>query len=378
MIEMKKKVGLITMHRVANHGSVLQALATQRAIEQLGYDCELIDYAYPTDEHLKRIGLDWYPHERDLWQLIKKTIRRRPIAETYKRLEYFYWFRKKYLKTTRRAYYSNEEMKKDVARMPYDIFCVGSDQVWNPTYTMDDGAFVLDFVPDGKKKISYSSSFVVKAIEDKKQVEFYGSHLKRFDAISVREQSGVEIVREITGKNAVHVMDPVFLLGKEEWNKLLGITEQKQPYVLFYSLNYMADTIGGMVEFMEKMMKNEEGLSCIVSNKKIKSRYDVHVVDDNKTKQFVERIANASLVITDSFHASAFAMIYGVPVYGISGNKNDDRLYSLYQQLGITERFICSNNPSKIALESWNGTELGKGIELLRTESINYLKQVLS
>lgn len=374
---MKKSVGLITMHRVANHGSVLQALATQRAIEQLGYNCTIIDYAYPTDEHLRRIGLDWYPHERDLWQLIKKTLRGRESAAIYQRLERFYWFRKKYLKTTRKSYETNEALKKDAEKWAFDVYCVGSDQVWNPKYTMDDGAFVLDFVPDGKRKISYASSFTIGEMKDEKQREFYGDHLKTFDAIAVREESGVALVKQLTGKEAKHVLDPVFLLTKEEWAKTLGIKVKKEKYVLFYSLNYMADTMPEMVTFVEQVMSEQKGLSKIVSNKGIKSGYDVEVVKDDKTKAFVERIANAEMVITDSFHASAFALLFGVPVYGFSGSKGDERLLSLYRMLGVEERFVGMGENKGMVNGKWNVEKIEENIGQLRTESLQYLKEAI-
>ena len=374
---MKKSIGLITMHRVANHGSVLQALATQKAIEQLGYSCTIIDYAYPTDEHLKKIGLDWYPHERDLWQLIKKTLRRRESAKLYQRLERFYWFRKKYLKTTRKSYYTNEALKKDAERWAFDVYCVGSDQVWNPKYTMDDGAFVLDFVPEGKRKISYASSFTVNEMEDVRQREFYAGHLKAFDAISVREQSGVELVKKLTVMGAKHVLDPVFLLTKEQWIKTLGITEKKEKYVLFYSLNYMADTLPKMKVFVEKVMSEQKGLSKIVSNTALKSGCDVEVVNDDKTEAFVERIANASMVITDSFHASAFALLFGVAVYGFSGSKEDDRLYSLYRMMGVPERFVGMGEKNGTITGEWDAEKLDKNIVQLRAESIEYLKDAI-
>ena len=365
------------MHRVANHGSVLQALATQRAIEQLEHSCTIIDYAYPTDEHLRRIGLDWYPHERDLWQLIKKTLRGRESAAIYQRLERFYWFRKKYLKTTRKSYETNEALKKDAERWAFDVYCVGSDQVWNPKYTMDDGAFVLDFVPEGKRKISYASSFTVGEMADAKQREFYGEHLKTFDAIAVREQSGVALAKQLTGKEAKHVLDPVFLLTKEQWSKTLGIEVKKEKYVLFYSLNYMADTMPEMVTFVEQVMSEQKGLSKIVSNKGIKSGYDMEVVNDDKTKAFVERIANAEMVITDSFHASAFALLFGVPVYGFSGSKGDERLLSLYKMLGVEERFIGKGENKGMVNGKWNVEKIEENIAQLRTESLQYLKEAL-
>lgn len=374
---MKKSVGLITMHRVANHGSVLQALATQRAIEQLGHSCTIIDYAYPTDEHLRRIGLDWYPHERDLWQLIKKTLRGRESAAIYQRLERFYWFRKKYLKTTQKSYVTNEALKKDAEKWAFDVYCVGSDQVWNPKYTMDDGAFVLDFVPEGKRKISYASSFTVGEMADAKQREFYGDHLKSFDAIAVREQSGVALVKQLTGKEAKHVLDPVFLLTKEEWAKTLGIEVKKEKYVLFYSLNYMADTMPEMVKFVEKVMSEQKGLSKMVSNKGIKSGYDVEVVKDDKTKAFMERIANAEMVITDSFHASAFALLFGVPVYGFSESKCDERLLSLYKMLGVEEQFVGKGENKGMVSGKWNVEKIEKYIAQLRAESIAYLKEAI-
>lgn len=370
-----KSVGLITMHRVANHGSVLQSLATQKVIEQLGYNCIIIDYAYPTDNHLKRMGLDWYPHERNLWQLIKKTIRQRPIRKTYERLEYFYWFRKRFLKTTKKTYYSTEELSQNIEISSFDIYCVGSDQVWNPKYTMDDGAFVLDFVPKNKKKISYSSSFVVKKIIDDRQKEFYGNHLNMFNALSVREESGVNIIKELTGKDAVHVLDPVFLLTKEQWNKILGIKIKRQLYVFFYCLNYMSDVLQKMEELLEELSNKNFGLK-ILSNKKINNVSNVEIINDDKPQRFVEYIANASIVLTDSFHASAFALIYGLPVYSFVGDRNDGRIYSLFKSLGIQRNVIYGNETNKLNF-SLMPLNIENKIVQLKDQSMQYLRNAL-
>ena len=264
----------------------------------------------------------------------------------------------------------------DALAMPFDIYCVGSDQVWNPKYTMDDGVFVLDFVPNCKKKISYSSSFTVNQIENKYQKDFYGSHLKMFDSLSVREQSGIEIIRDLTGKEATCVLDPVFLLTKEQWKKTLKIKVNKKPYVFFYSLNYMADTMQNMTKCLDGIINGKNSFDYIVSNKEISSEFNVEVINNDNTRKFVEYIANASFVLTDSFHASAFALIFGVPVYGFSGSVNDDRIYSLFKLLGIQECCIKNGETHELApLSIFQNT--AERILNLRNESIQYLKKAV-
>ena len=124
-------------------------------------------------------------------------------------------------------------------------------------------------------------------------------------------------------------------------------------------------------------MSEQKGLSKIVSNKGIKNGFDVEVVNDDKTKAFVERIANAELVITDSFHASAFALLFGVPVYGFSGNKGDERLLSLYKMLGAEERFVGKGENKGMMSGKWNVEKIEEDIGQLRAESIKYLKEAL-
>ena len=132
-----------------------------------------------------------------------------------------------------------------------------------------------------------------------------------------------------------------------------------------------------MVQFVEQVMSEQKGLSKIVSNKGIKSGFDVEVVNDDKTKAFVERIANAELVITDSFHASAFALLFGVPVYGFSGSKGDERLLSLYRMLGVEERFVGKGENKGMVNGKWTAEQVEKNIAQLRAESIQYLKEAI-
>ena len=132
-----------------------------------------------------------------------------------------------------------------------------------------------------------------------------------------------------------------------------------------------------MVKVVEQVMSEQKGLSKIVSNKGIKSGYDVEVVNDDKTKVFVARIANAEMVITDSFHASAFALLFGVPVYGFSGSKGDDRLLSLYRMLGVEERFVGMGVKNEANISAWDEEQVEKYIAQLRAESIAYLKEAI-
>ena len=158
---MKKKVGVITMHKVLNSGSALQAWALYVKIEALGYDCRIIDYQYPNSYHSLRKNLV----KNSICEKIKllySCLKYFLLYRSKKQKERFKSFWKENWKETR--YYSTREMIMNDPPM-FDVYVTGSDQVWNPKYTQGDSIFMCGFIKD-KKKISYASSFAQNTIPD--------------------------------------------------------------------------------------------------------------------------------------------------------------------------------------------------------------------
>lgn len=324
------KIGIITMHRVLNIGSVLQAYATQRAFEKLGYDSELIDYI--------NISKEAPSLKSKILSLGLNVLLGFPKQKRRRRLQRFF---NAYIKCSRQSY-----NKFSIRQNPpiYDIYCTGSDQVWNPRYIEDDTNFMLGFVPKGKKRISYASSFATDNIP----VEFeklYAEYLSKYEYISVREKTGVDIVKRLTGKKARLVCDPTLLLGVDEWDKLSvsSCIHIKEPYLLVYFLGYMFDPRPYLFEIIKDVQKklNVHVYYLNGGHQEMKQPRST-VLRGLGPAEFIELIRNATFLITDSFHGTAFATIYNIPMIGIvkSTGVGDDRISSLRSTVGGAHSII--------------------------------------
>ena len=179
-----KKVGLITIYHVPNFGSVLQAYATQVLLENMGLECSVINYKYPNEWH-HSLG-------RPRPTLKTKIGHMFGLKPTHRKANKLIQFKKKNFKFTQ-LYNSLDELKR-ADWSSYDLFAVGSDQVWKSQFTLSDSAFMLSFIPDDKYRMSIASSFASKSIPEKFR-DKYKKYLSKFNAISVREKNGIDIVK---------------------------------------------------------------------------------------------------------------------------------------------------------------------------------------
>lgn len=207
-----KKIGIITFHRAKNYGAVLQAYALQHTLEQLGSDCEIVDYK------CENIDNGYKPFQFSKTDPIKSILKSIVMyRKRAKRIEQFSSFYNNYLKISDKTY-SNSDISE--CKNLYDAFISGSDQVWGPGKEgIDpDSIYFLSFADDNQK-YSYAASFGVADISDVKAMQLRPL-LKNFQSFSVREKSALNIVKKITGKNGVCHIDPTLLLKKDEWQKI--------------------------------------------------------------------------------------------------------------------------------------------------------------
>ena len=221
---MKRKVGLITIYHVPNYGSVLQTYATQILLEKLGYECDIINYKYPNEYH-HSLG-------RRKQSLKSKIGRLLGLSASHIKSKKLVCFKKEHFNFTKLYSHLNELKNADWGN--YDLFVVGSDQVWKSKYTLGDTAFLLSFVPESKKRISIASSFATNSIPTEYR-ETYRKHLEKFNAISVRESNGIGIIKnELNLQCAAEVvLDPTLLLNKEEWLNIVPRSnfKKKKKYI---------------------------------------------------------------------------------------------------------------------------------------------------
>ena len=177
------KVGLVTIYQVPNYGSVLQAYASQCILENYGVDCEIINYRYPNEWHYRR-GTQRPPKIKRLIRNILPTKKQRVLDE----------FRLSNLHLTKP--YDSFECLRLESWDDYGTFIAGSDQIWNSRFTHADPTFLLSFAPNGARRASIASSFAQDSILDE-YVDLFKQELSRFQAISVREETGVRIIKDV-------------------------------------------------------------------------------------------------------------------------------------------------------------------------------------
>lgn len=247
---------------------------------------------------------------------------------------------------TPKRYSSNDELKRNIPKA--DIFIAGSDQIWNPVLENGkDPAFFLDFVPDDKRKIAYAASFSVDNIpvELKKQVAFY---LKRFDAISVRESSAVTIVHDLGINNVEHVLDPVFLLDRCQWKQIIK-RKQKEKYVLVYDFDKNPYIKQCAINFAKQN-------NCKVYSV-LKSDYADKSFHNYGPDEFVGLVAGAECVVSNSFHATAFSIIFHTPFYVFNREWGiNSRMRDLVEACGIQSRLI-SEIPDQCEKVDWDSVD---------------------
>ena len=260
----------------------------------------------------------------------------------------------------------------------YDLYIVGSDQVWSPKYL--DGRFFLDFVKNKNKLVAYAPSFGVKSL-DPEITERVSKWIQRFEYLSVREIAGKEIIQELTGKEVPVVLDPTFLFNKDEWySNFEASNQQDEKYILCYFLSEnsyywkVVSKIADILGFKVIIVPNTpDDFEC-----PYEKYIDVDPID------FAKMIYDASYVITDSFHGTAFAINFGIDFLTLarfsekSKESENSRVKSILELLNFDDRFIVSDTISftvEIDKEKWKKCEML--LEKKREESKQYLDNIL-
>lgn len=367
-----KKVEVITLQRVPNYGSVLQAYATQKIIEKLGFESELINY-FPERMHVKAMLRRIKDKNKKFKKsLILRTIARVIILPSYFiRFNTFNKFINNKLNMTNKVYHSNLELIKDLPEA--DVYCTGSDQVWNSGWNEGiDEALFLDFVPDSKKCIAYSASFGKKKLEEWEK-DKTKDLLKKYDAISLREKSGVDILDDLNLKESKHVVDPTLLLNGDDWRKISSNKFKDEKYILVYNLNR-----NKKIDNYAKNLSKKTGLKVKYLSYQLHEFYKYGKMYCNpRVEDFLALIDNAEVVITDSFHATAFSLNFNTNFIIVYPGKYSTRIQSILELTGLEDRVAKNENDLEIFNSKIKFNKVNKIIEKERINSLEWLKNSL-
>lgn len=335
------KVILTTVFSAFNYGSSLQALAGKRIIEKTGYECELVKLKSLIKGRDVRIGKLMTILFRSIF--LNKNNSLKTYNNSYNKTLVegteckFVNFTDTYLKPQEVTYGELKRMAEE------SIACFsGSDQIWNSSTLYVDPLYYLRFAPQ-YKRVALSPSFGRDFIADYNK-EKMRKWIIDYPYLSVREDSGVKLIKELTGRDAMHLLDPTLIINSVEWKSILCIEDKPNDYILAYFLDEPSD-------YAKKCLKKlKEKLDCKI----LAIPYKFEYMDYSDSiiaagpKEFVELVANAKVVCTDSFHGTVFAINMHTPFftyereYG-SANKQSERVLSILRKVDMLDRYQPKN-----------------------------------
>lgn len=371
------RVGLITIYTEPNYGSALQAYATQMLINSMGYECKIIKYKYPNEWNHEQ----GYPRSNFMRTFLKNL----GLKKYHRKANKLKRFIKKHFSLTQ-EFKNLEALKAYDWKKNFDIVAVGSDQVWNYRYLYGDSAFMLSFLPDGFKRISIASSFACKEITEK-YISKYVKNLSKFQALSVREKNGLNILKnQLNFPHDVKViLDPTLLLSKEQW---LSVIKEKEPsavknkkYILLYGLYYAFEPrpyIFDVIKYFKKKYNCEVvALEGYTSADRANGLEMINCTDSS-LYEFMYLFNHAEMVVTSSFHGTAFGLNFGKPLISIvPDNGIDDRLSSLLNMVGACSCAVEMGTPITSIEPGYNFREALTQLSELRDDSVAWISESL-
>lgn len=347
------KIGILTQPLHNNYGGLLQNYALQQVLKGMGHEVETVDWFPKKPGVLK----EWLWQKKEMLLSLMLKDREFPRYQLTNEEEavigrYTQHFTSRYITVCPQKADRIEDFYAIDTEYKYDAYVVGSDQVWRPSYNVFQKAMFLDFVTrKDVKRIAYAASFGTSRWEfTPTMTEICAQLAKKFDLVTVREKSGVDLCRVYLGVNAQQVIDPTMLLRKEDYeNLVLEENEPKSDGTLFY---YILDPTIEKKNFIEKYA-GEHGMNpytimpkCQAENR---TRKDVkrHIEDCifPSVTSWLRGFMDAKTVIVDSFHGAVFSIIFNKPFWVIDNNKRGNaRFDSLFKLLGLEDRMVDTMN----------------------------------
>lgn len=363
-----KRVGIITMyHNSENYGGILQAYALTKKINLLGGDAKQIDF----DTCGNRI----FAKKNTLITSVKIS-----IAKFLKLLSVGKQKKSKTIKKFRDSIPHTRTVNSDNIKgilNDFDVFITGSDQVWNPSAMCYE--YLLSFVPPEKTKLSYAASISRDRLTLEEQ-QVFQQYLSTFSCVSVRESNDVPLLEQCVNQKVEWVLDPVFLLGKQDWDESADERLIRENYIFCYFLNDKNKNPALISDFAKKtntVTVQIDGLNRATGN------VTDHAIKNVGPKQFLSLIKHADYIFTDSFHAMSFSFLFQKNFIVFPRNKErtmETRITSFLNLIGRNDLFFDGRMADVSALTEVKAVDYTKeytNFENKKTDSVNFLKKYL-
>ena len=362
------KVGILTFHASHNYGAMLQAYALEAAVNVLGHEGHIIDFC-PAVVRYGNCQINWTWSPR---QFAKNMMFLLYATEWKRKYDRFEQFKDRFFDLT-----EHFESDADLARNPpgFDAYITGSDQVWNTERGLNP-VWLLNFVKNGRK-IAYAPSFGTDEVSPR-YYQVFRKHLALFYALSCREWQGTELIRQMAGLSAEHVLDPTLLLSAEQWGEIGVEPAIKKPYLLVYCLEESP-------EFMKlvPLVAGRTGLQVVLMSMAAVNRFRCAkiVIRDAGPAEFLGFFRNAAMICTNSFHGTVFSINFRKNFVSVPHTTRNSRLHSLLKLVGLEHRQLASAED----LNKWSDHDYKinyKPVEVILQSridfSMKYLKNALA
>lgn len=325
-----KKIAIQTHPLKTNYGGILQAFALQYWLDSMGYDTIHLNRVFKADNNILKIKQIAYR----LFYFKEKAVKDK-VNSIFKS------FINKHINLSV-PLYSHKEWYNYIKNNSIDMLITGSDQVWRKEYT---GAFFNEYFLNTKatnlniKKVSYAASFGVDNI-DQNYIDRIADLLHDFDAISVREDSGVKILKDNFNIDATHLIDPTMLLTADQYINIFNLKkEAKKPFVLAYVLDKNSEKQSIIAEVEEQLKIRTQFVYGAEVTKQ--TWRDKDIVNKPSIEQWLQSFYNAEFVVTDSFHGTVFAILFNKPFIAIANkNRGLTRFTSLLDLFNLSDRLV--------------------------------------
>lgn len=365
------KIDMITLHRAQNYGSVLQAFALQKKMEEIGHEVRVLDYypeRYTNKGWLRRLKNKSPKFKNPFILFVAKIM----IYPSYLRKGWvFNTFLNKYMNLTRFKFDTNE-VAKQLKMKEADAYCTGSDQVWNSFWNEGvEKALFLDFVPKNKLIFSYAASIGLSELPVD-EVDIIRLLLDKYEYLSVREDTGVKILHELGRTDTIQCLDPTLLMTKEEWSYYADDRYEGEQYILTYNLHHDLE-----VDRYAFTLSRKYGIPIWnISYNWHDFIRKGHLCWCPSVEKFLGLIKYARFVIADSFHATVFSIIFERQFVTITPEVASSRVSSILNLLGISERNLCKFVDTSIIETPIDYQSVKRRLLYERQISMNYLRMV--
>lgn len=311
----KKKIGILTLQNSNNYGAMYQCYALSKYLENEGHEAFILDYDMTRDNaHLLYYLTHPIPfalkliYKKEL--LLNKLIKTRKSASFIDRKNNYKDIFNEFRASRLNIRQEKHDYKSLFQNCPSaDVYICGSDQVWAADFLFTSPAFLLGFVPESIKRVTYAASFGKNKLEPylKNTFEKYAS---KIDAISVREKTGVEIVKSLTGQDAIHVLDPTLLLDRNDYSEIIDYSlVPTEPYIFVYKLD-QDKALSGWADSFINIISGRKSLSVLAVSTNLTHPFEEAWKAIQPTPgQLLGLIEKSDLTVTNSFHGTVFSIL---------------------------------------------------------------------